>query len=199
MARSILANSSEHSRPSRRELTALFCDLRGFTFLCERERPEDVVELLNTVYEGACTIIRSHGGTVNKFLGDGLLALFGAPDDLEDHAYAAAQAAIEIQQLIRYLRQRGGTWTHLAVGIGIDSGDVVVGPLGSTQRVEYTAIGSPVNRAARLQGFAERDSRRIILSDASARAVGKRLEMKRLADVELKGFNRAETIYSLRH
>jgi adenylate cyclase len=198
VARSILDKDCDPDTPERLTATILFCDLRGFTFMCERERPEDVVDLLNTVYDGACKIIQSHGGTVNKFLGDGLLALFGAPHPMKDHAQAAASAAREIQQLVRYLRERGGVWTHLAIGMGIDTGEVVAGPIGSTDRVEYTAIGSPVNRAARLQGLAERDSHRIIVSAHTAKLLSSTARLKELGDVELKGFSRAETVYSLR-
>jgi adenylate cyclase len=199
VAEAILRNDAAEYRPEKREVSVLFCDLRGFTFLCERERPEDVVSLLNAVFDGACSIIEAHGGTVNKFLGDGLLALFGAPQEHPNHAYAAAQSAIEIQRMLRELRRRGGIWTHLAIGIGIDTGEVVAGPLGAHNRVEYTAIGSPVNRAARLQGLAERERERIIISSESASRLGAEMQTRSLGEVELKGFARSDTVFALGH
>lgn len=197
VARAILRGKVDLGKPQRRVVTVLFCDLRGFTFLCERERPEDVVEILDTFFERAFQLVQKHGGTVSKVLGDGLLALFNAPDDLADHAVAAADAADDIQRMVHRLRERGGVWTHVAVGIGLDTGDIVAGPIGSTDRAEYTAIGSPVNRAARLQSLGERDSRRIILSEATSRALAGRREVKLIGEVELKGFAGPERVYAL--
>ena len=197
VARAILRGQVHLGRPERRHVTVLFCDLRGFTFLCERERPEDVVEILQTFYQRAFKLVQRRGGTVNKILGDGLLALFNAPDDLAHHASAAADAARDIMDMVHRLRDRGGVWTHLAVGIGLDTGDLVVGPIGSRERAEYTAIGSPVNRAARLQSLAERESRRVILSEATRRALGGSRPVHVLGEVELKGFAGPEQVYYL--
>jgi class 3 adenylate cyclase len=185
-------------RPTRREVTVLFCDLRGFTFLCERERPEDVVDLLDSFYEEACPVIEARGGLVNKLLGDGMLALFGAPHDHPEHADAAVLAALELMDLVARLRERGGVWTHLAAGIGLDTGEVVLGPVGSHDRAEYTAIGSPVNRAARLQNLAERESRRIIVSSATKRALrGRGHRLVSVGMIELKGFPGPEEVFYL--
>lgn len=197
VARAILRGQVDVRKPQRRRVTVLFCDLRGFTFLCERERPEDVVAMLDDFYERATVLVQRAGGIVNKLLGDGMLALFGAPEDLPNHAEAAADAAVDIMQMVKRLRERGGVWTHLAVGIGLDTGDVVVGAIGSRSRADYTAIGSPVNRAARLQSLGERESRRIILSEATRRALGSR-PIDPLGMVELKGFAAPEPAYVLR-
>ncbi|HLU68233.1 MAG TPA: adenylate/guanylate cyclase domain-containing protein, partial [Kofleriaceae bacterium] len=196
VARAILRGEVHIGAAERRQVTVLFCDLRGFTFLCERERPEDVVDMLDTFYQRAFAIVQKHGGTVNKVLGDGLLALFNAPDELPGHAAAAADAAASIMRMVHRLRERGGVWTHVAVGIGLDTGDIVVGPLGSRDRAEYTAIGSPVNRAARLQSLGEREGRRIILSEATRRALGSR-RVELVGEVELKGFTGPERVYYL--
>jgi class 3 adenylate cyclase len=197
VARAILRGRINLGDPQRRTVTVLFCDLRGFTFLCERETPEDVVHILETFYEGAFAIIEKHGGTINKILGDGLLALFNAPNHVPRHAVAAADAASEIMRMMYGLRERGGVWTHLAIGIGLDTGEIVVGPIGSYERAEYTAIGSPVNRAARLQSLADRESRRIILSETTRRALGSHMPVDALGLVELKGFAAPERVYSL--
>ncbi|HEU5060490.1 MAG TPA: adenylate/guanylate cyclase domain-containing protein [Kofleriaceae bacterium] len=197
VARDILRGRINLKSPQRRTVTVLFCDLRGFTFLCERETPEDVVHILETFYEEAFAIVEKHGGTINKILGDGLLALFNAPNQVPQHAIAAADAASEIMRMMYGLRERGGVWTHLAIGIGLDTGEIVVGPIGSAERAEYTAIGSPVNRAARLQSLADRESRRIILSEATRRALGSHTPVDALGLVELKGFVAPERVYSL--
>ena len=197
VARAILRGKINLKSPQRRAVTVLFCDLRGFTFLCERETPEDVVHILETFYERAFAIVEAHGGTINKILGDGLLALFNAPNRVDDHAVAAADAAGEIMRMMYRLRERGGVWTHLAIGIGLDTGEIVVGPIGSAERAEYTAIGSPVNRAARLQSLADKESRRIILSEATRRALGSHYLVDAMGLVELKGFAAPELAYSL--
>jgi adenylate cyclase len=197
VARDILRGRINLKSPQRRTVTVLFCDLRGFTFLCERETPEDVVHILETFYEEAFAIVEKHGGTINKIMGDGLLALFNAPNQVPQHAASAADAATEIMRMMYGLRERGGVWTHLAIGIGLDTGEIVVGPIGSAERAEYTAIGSPVNRAARLQSLADRESRRIILSEATRRALGSHTPVDALGTVELKGFVAPERVYSL--
>lgn len=197
VARAILRGKVNLHSPERRTVTVLFCDLRGFTFLCERETPEDVVSILETFYQEAFAIIEKHGGTINKILGDGLLALFNAPNHVPRHAIAAADAAVEIMSMMMELRERGGVWTHLAIGIGLDTGEIVVGPIGSAERAEYTAIGSPVNRAARLQSLADRESRRIILSEATRRALGNHALVDTFGVVELKGFAAPERVYFL--
>jgi adenylate cyclase len=181
----------------RTEVTVLFCDRRGFTFLCERERAEDVADLLNVFFERATAIVEGHGGSINKLLGDGLLALYGAVGPLPAHADAAADSALELLDWVRDLRERGGVWTHLAVGIGIDTGEVVLGPIGSATRREYTAIGSPVNRAARLQALAEREHQRVIVSEGTRRALARRHRPASLGVVSLKGFATPEQVYFL--
>ena len=198
VARGILRGQIDLGNPQKRTVTVLFCDLRGFTFLCERERPEDVVEILDTFFEQAFAVIERRGGTVNKLYGDGMLALFNAPDDLPAHATAALDASDDIMQMVHRLRDKGGVWTHLAVGIGLDTGEVVAGPVGSSNRAEYTAIGSPVNRAARLQSLAEREMHRIVLSEATRRALGpRRRQVGLLGEFELKGFAAPERAYFL--
>jgi adenylate cyclase len=180
----------------RRQVSVLFCDLRDFTAVCERVAPEAVVSMLNTFYGKVCEIIEAHGGTVNKFMGDAVLALFGAPQTHPRHAAAAADAARAILAAADELRGQGGMWEGFDVGIGLDTGDVVAGEIGSASRVEYTAIGSTVNRAARLQGLARRAGQRIIVSGACARALGERGDLVSLGDVTLKGFSAPEPAYA---
>jgi len=200
VARAILRGETSFGRAERRDVTVLFCDLRDFTTLCEREAPEDIVHMLNTFYEQACRIVERHGGTVNKFMGDGLLALFGAPHDLPDHCHAAADAAHEIMYVARDLRARGGSiWCHFDIGIGLDSGDVVVGELGASNRAEYTAIGTTVNRAARLQGLSREGVHHIVLSDDYVNRLGPRANVVSMGSARLKGLSRPVQVFAFRY
>ncbi|MDI3280620.1 MAG: adenylate/guanylate cyclase domain-containing protein [Bacillota bacterium] len=140
----------------KRLITVLFADLRGFTALAERVPPEEVVHLLNAYLSEMAEAVLAWGGTLDKFLGDGILALFGAPLPMPDHAERALKAACEIQERVQRLRTRRDLEGYPApeVGIGIATGEAVIGNIGSRRRMEYTAIGHPVNLANRLEGLA---------------------------------------------
>lgn len=200
VAAAILSGQTSFGRAERRDVTVLFCDLRNFTSLCEREAPEDIVDMLNTFYERACQIVQAHGGTVNKFMGDGLLALFNAPHEHPDHVHAAADAAHEIMYAAKDLRSRGGPiWRHFDVGIGLDSGSVVVGELGASNRAEYTAIGNTVNRAARLQGLSREAEHHIVLSDDYVARLGPRANVVSMGSIRLKGLSQPVQVFAFRH
>jgi adenylate cyclase len=197
----VLEGKLDVGSADRRHVTVLFCDLRDFTGLCERQSPEDVMTLLNAFYERAVRIIAAHGGHVNKFLGDGVLALFGVPEPHPRHAFAACEAARQLQVAAAELRQGGGMWELMRIGVGLDTGDVVVGALGSHDRMEYTAIGATVNRAARLQALSASNERRIIVSEtcaAEARAQGKLDDLVPLGEVLVKGIGKAQMVYTFR-
>lgn len=152
--------SSRH-RPAlqsiRRELSVLFADIRNFTRFAEMFQPEDVVEVLNQYLDRMVESLFAYQGTLDKFLGDGLLAFFGAPLQQPDHARRAVQAALDIQsamgELNKHRRQQGAI--TLDIGIGINSGEAIVGNIGSEKRMEYTVIGDMVNVAQRLQARAQ--------------------------------------------
>jgi adenylate cyclase len=127
------------------ELTLLFVDIRDFTGFSERHRAHEVVATLNSLYERIVPVILEHGGHANKFIGDGLLAVFGAPARLDDHADRAVAAALEIGAL------NDGGREPLSVGVGVNSGEVVVGTIGGGGRLDFTVIGDAVNTAARVE------------------------------------------------
>lgn len=158
MMEHILADADLRSlRSARREVTVMFADIRNFTTFAEQQTPEQVVEVLNTYLDVMVQVLFSYQGTLDKFLGDGLLALFGTPVAQPDHPQRAVQAALEIQHAIAALnvrRQRLGQPT-LHLGISINSGDAIVGNIGSEQRMEYTVVGDMVNVAQRLQAQAQ--------------------------------------------
>ncbi|MBI5106041.1 MAG: adenylate/guanylate cyclase domain-containing protein [Solirubrobacterales bacterium] len=128
------------------EVTVLFLDIREFTAFAERSTAREVVERLNEFYEIVVPVLAAHGGHANKFIGDGLLGVFGAPDRLPGHADCALEAALEI---VRCVRERYGD--ELRIGIGVNSGPVVAGTIGGGGRLEFTVIGDAVNTAARVE------------------------------------------------
>ncbi|HEX7315370.1 MAG TPA: adenylate/guanylate cyclase domain-containing protein [Pyrinomonadaceae bacterium] len=151
-------------------LTVLFADIRGFTRLSEHAAPERVVQLLNNYFTAMSDVIFAHGGTLDKYLGDGLMALFGAPTASPEDACNAVSAAVRMQRRMEDINTqlRAEGLAEIAIGIGLHTGVATVGYIGSERRSEYTAIGDTVNLAARLEQNALPDQ--IILSDATARA-----------------------------
>jgi adenylate cyclase len=141
------------------ELSLLFMDVRGFTSFSERAEPREVVAGLNELYECVVPIVLSHGGHASKFIGDGLLAVFGAPDRLADHADRAVAAGLEIVESVR----RG----QLRVGVGINSGRVVAGTIGGGGRVDFTVIGDPVNTAARVEAATRKTGDDLLITEAT--------------------------------
>jgi len=154
----ILADADLRSlRSARREMTVLFADIRNFTSFAEQHTPEQVVDILNEYFEVMVERLFAHQGTLDKFLGDGLLALFGAPLVQVDHPQRAVQAALEMQDAVVALNHRRQQQAQptLAIGIGINTGEVIVGNIGSEERMEYTVVGDMVNVAQRLQAQAQ--------------------------------------------
>ena len=151
--------------------SVMFSDIRGFTALVESQPPEETIELLNTYYTLMFDAISSHGGVVNQMIGDGLMAIFGAPLPLPEHAACAVRAALEMIEMIglfnaeRVAEGKAG----IVIGIGIASGEMVAGYTGTQSRATYTCIGDTVNLAARLEAHTKL-ARRPILIDAATRA-----------------------------
>ncbi|HUR98680.1 MAG TPA: adenylate/guanylate cyclase domain-containing protein [Pyrinomonadaceae bacterium] len=153
-------------------ITVLFADIRGFTALSERENPEKVVGLLNRYFSAMTEIIFDHGGTLDKYIGDGLMALFGAPSASPADAMNAVKAAVTMQKRLRTLNEelREAGYGQISVGIGLHTGEATIGYIGSDKRSEYTAIGDTVNLASRLESNAL--GGQILMSEATAGASG---------------------------
>jgi adenylate cyclase len=155
-----------------REISVLFTDIRGFTALSEEASPEEVVALLNRYFGRQVEVIFQHGGTLDKFIGDAIMAFWGAPSASADHAKQAVAAAIAMSAALDELRSElGEIGASLDMGIGIHSGRAVVGFIGSEARLDYTVIGDTVNLASRIEGMTKGIGR-ILVSQVTRDAVG---------------------------
>lgn len=174
------------------QITVLFADIRGFTTTSESENPEKIVGLLNRYFSVMTEIIFEHGGTLDKYIGDGLMALFGAPTASEEDALNAVKAAVTMQKRLASLndelRQEG--YGQIAMGIGLHTGVATVGYIGSDKRSEYTAIGDTVNIASRLESNAV--GGQILMTEATAEASGNRIPVNVLEPLTVK--NRVQPV-----
>ena len=160
-------------KPEAREISILFSDIRGFTTLSETRTPEQVVELLNRYFSRQVDVIFRHGGTLDKFIGDAIMAFWNAPTETPGHAEKAVEAALDmvlaLDDFKRELAERGEGLGDFDVGIGLHTGPAVVGFLGSDSRMEYTAIGDTVNLASRIEGTTKGVARVLVSEDTKAR------------------------------
>jgi adenylate cyclase len=170
-------------------ITLLFADVRGFTTMAEKMKPREAVEVLNEFFARMTNVIFEHDGTLDKYLGDGLMALFGAPFALQNDAEAAVRAAVNMQKSLAEMNKTSGK-APLHIGIGIHTGEAVVGFLGTERRMDYTAIGDTVNVASRLTSQA--GPGQIVISSATHAQLTREISCAQLAPMKLKG--RAEPI-----
>jgi adenylate cyclase len=182
----------------RREITLMFTDLTGFTTFSEALTPEQVTYLLNRHFTDMTDVILEHKGTVVQFMGDAIMAFWGAPLDDDDHAYNAVVTAIEMQSAMAALRtdlaKEGLPQVHMR--IGIHSGSAVVGNLGSAKRLGYTAVGDDVNLAARLEGINKLYGTEIMVSEDTARRVEGRIALRLIDKVIVKGKSQSVDVFS---
>src|SRR5258705_2819087 len=167
-------------------ITILFADIRGFTRISEHAPPEKIVSLLNRYFSAMTDIIFAHGGTLDKYLGDGLMALFGAPTATPEDASNALNAAVAMQRRVLGINQelRDEGLPELGVGMGLHTGEVTVGYIGSERRSEYTAIGDAVNTSSRLESNARGGE--ILISDATAKAAHSRYRVQPREPITVK-------------
>jgi adenylate cyclase len=186
-----------HLGGERREVTILMSDLRGFTVMSDRMDPETVVTVLNHYLHHMVEIALKWGGTIDEIIGDALLIIFGAPLKLEDHAVRAASCAIEMQQAMAAvntcLAKEG--LPPISCGIGINTGVVVVGNIGSEKRMKYSVVGSPVNLTARIESLTI--GGQILASESTREALGEQARIDGKLRVNMKGFDRPVTIHEI--
>lgn len=182
---------------TRRPVTVLFLDVRGFTPLAEKLEPEEVVDILNTNFEMITQVIFKYGGTLDKFIGDAVMAVFNSPLDLPDHPLQAVLAAREIQVRAREIRARLSARYGRSVrfGIGVHTGEAVCGNIGSSTRMEFTAIGDAVNLAARLESNAQPGQ--VLISEAVWEAVRDRVATEPVGPITVKGKSEPVNVYAV--
>ena len=172
----------------RRDVTLLFSDIRGFTTLSETRRPEEVIALLNRYFSLQVDVVFKHGGSLDKFIGDCIMAIWGAPLDDPDHAKHAVACALDmVDTLLAFRRALGAEDSGFDVGIGVHSGPAVVGLMGSQKRLEYTAIGDTVNLASRIEGLTKDAKRRVLVSKDTKDLCGDAFEFVHCGTFPVKG------------
>lgn len=180
-------------------VSVMFCDIRGFTTIAESQSPEETIDLLNTWYTLMFDAIGGHGGVVTQMMGDGLMAVFGAPVALAGHearAVGAAREMIELVALFGREREAAGK-PPIAVGIGIATGEVVAGYAGTQARATYTCIGDTVNQAARLEAHTKVAGRPILVDAATRARLPADVATEALGAVLLKGKANAVEVYAV--
>ncbi len=192
-------DAGEALESGRRRLTVLFSDIRGFTTMSERLAPEDVVEFLREYLTVMTDAVFKHGGTVDKYIGDAIMALYNVPFEAPDHAAQAVRTALEFQRRLEGLAARFGprVGAPLRCGVGIHTGDAVVGTLGSAQRLEYTAIGDTVNLGSRLESITKDFDVPILISEATWVEVRDLFRTRYLGEVTVKGKEVPVKIYTV--
>jgi adenylate cyclase len=172
------------------EVSVLFMDVRGFTTLSEDAAARDVVRRLNELYDRVVPVILRHGGHANKFIGDGLLAVFGAPERHRDHADRAVAAALEIARVVNH-------GPGLRVGLGINTGTVVVGTVGGGGRLDFTVIGDPVNTAARVESATRQTGDYLLITEETRRRLHSQLGgWEERPPIQLKGKEQSVRLYA---
>jgi adenylate cyclase len=184
----------------RRQMTVLFSDIRGFTTVSESGQPEEIVAILNEYFTRMVEIVFTHKGTLDKFVGDMVMALFGAPLDDSDHAQHAVDAALEMVRELNRLNQKWAAEGRpaLDIGIGISTGPMIAGNIGSEAIMSYTVIGDAVNLGARLESLNKQYGTRIIISEATRRALPDRYHFRPLGDVVVKGKTMPVAIFEVK-
>jgi adenylate cyclase len=184
---------------SRRDMTVLFSDIRGFTSVTEKGDPETLVAQLNEYFTSMVEIVFRHEGTVDKFVGDMVMALFGAPVDDEEHPDHAVAAALDMVGRLGELNRKwaGEGRPRLDIGIGINSGDMIAGNIGSSAIMSYTVIGDNVNLASRLESLNKDYGTRIIISDATRQRLRRGADIRPLGQVVVKGKTQPVVIFEV--
>ena len=188
-----------HLNGDKRELTILISDVRNFTTMTEQSDPMELISLLDDYLAAMTEIIFKHNGIVDKFIGDGILAYWGAFTPGENHAKEAAQAALEMIEKLKHLNEQ---WAQqgkepIAIGIGVNTGSVIFGNIGRGKKIEFTVIGDAVNLAARLEGLNKEFHTSIVISETTKRMLGEAGHVRSLGGVKVKGKTVETLVYEL--
>lgn len=183
----------------KRCLTVLFSDIRGFTSISEQMPPEDILKLLNQYLTAMTAVVLKNGGMLDKYVGDAVMAVFGAPLEAENHALLACRTAVEMMEELGVLQRE---WADagkpvLDIGIGINTGEMVIGNVGSPSRMDYTVIGDHVNLASRLEGVNKEFGTHIIISGFTHEIVEGKVAARALGEIRVKGKGTPVPVYEL--
>ncbi|MCU0642055.1 MAG: adenylate/guanylate cyclase domain-containing protein [archaeon] len=183
---------------SKREITVFFSDIRDFTPLSEKLSPEELVSLVNEYMTEMTKVILKHNGTVDKFVGDAIMAIWNAPLEEKQHALLACQSAVEqIKVLGRLNKKWAKKKINVRIGCGINTGEAIIGNMGSEDRFDYTAIGDNVNLASRLEELTKEHAAKIIVAESTYLLVKNKFKFRRLGSVKVKGKNKPVNAYEL--
>jgi class 3 adenylate cyclase len=181
------------------DAAALFCDIRSFTSITEAQTPAETIELLNAYYTLMMDAIGSEGGIVNQMVGDGLMAIFGAPNPTPDfrlHAVNAARQMVELIEMFSQEQEMLGK-TPIRIGVGIASGHVIAGYTGTQHRATYTCVGDTVNLAARLESHTKEIGRPILIDEETRNGLDGAIQVEAHGELEIKGKSRTVNVFSI--
>ena len=196
LVRAVLASGQRAELGGKtRPMSVFFSDLAGFTSLSETMTPAQLVELLGVYFDEMSTVIGAHHGTIDKFIGDAIMAFWNAPTDDPEHAVHAVAAALAFQDKLDEIKRRDPSLAGLSARIGIASGDVVVGNIGAHQRMNYTVMGDTVNLASRLEGLGKAYGTKILISEGCRRAAGDAIVARAIDVVAVKGKSQGVRVY----
>jgi adenylate cyclase len=199
VAERIMVAGPQSLAPVEREVTVLFSDIRGFTTMSEGLEPRDVLLMLDDYFGRMSQIVKGHDGVVGKFLGDGLLAYWGVPDKLDNHAQLAVRAARDMRKAVQELNDHRATQQlpPIKIGIGIHTGKVAAGMLGGSLQAEYTVIGDAVNVASRVEGLTKEHGVDLLITETTWAQLGDNNNAERLASAEIRGRKEPVVVYRL--
>jgi adenylate cyclase len=208
LAEQLLADGSAKMGGDRKEVSVLFSDIRGYTSLSEVLSAEDVVSMLNEYFETMVESVLNHKGTLDKYIGDAIMAVFGTPLALPDHAWLAVQTAIDMRHRLKEFNakrvknlkpkdQKEFDLANIKIGIGVNSDSVISGNIGCTKRMEFTSIGDGVNLGSRLEGTSKVYGTDIIISETTYKSCSDRIWTRELDRIQVKGKNQPISIYEV--
>ncbi|MCG9885041.1 MAG: GAF domain-containing protein [Cyanobacteria bacterium] len=200
LAEQLLASGETKMGGDRKEVSVLFSDIRSYTTLTESMTAEEVVAMLNEYFESMVDAVFKHKGTLDKYIGDAIMAVFGSPLPLEDHAWMAVQTAVDMRhRLVDFNNRRiSMDKSPISIGIGLHSDEVISGNIGSSRRMEFTAIGDGVNLGSRLEGATKQYGCDILISESTYLKCGpEKLWARELDFIKVKGKNRPVSVYEV--
>jgi adenylate cyclase len=197
LAEQLLNSGETKLGGDRKEVSVLFSDIRSYTTLTESMAAEAVVAMLNQYFETMVEAVFTYKGTLDKYIGDAIMAVFGSPLPLEDHAWMAVQTAVEMRHRLAAFNASRPDQRQIRIGIGINSDSVISGNIGSSKRMEFTAIGDGVNLGSRLEGASKQYGCDIVIGETTCQPCRDRIWFRELDCIRVKGKNQPVSIYEL--